>query len=257
MMSRSGVKQLSFGAICAVTLATATLAQKVVVSHDEWYSGTCCFAANEQRFVSNTLNWFGVGSGGSVLIYSDDSFLTNSTFTSFLTSKGITFTSNASATSFAGFGAVIVEGNASQNTAALTAYVKAGGNVLYMGGTGVGGPAVEAAYSNPFLNAFGFNFASSYNALGTVSTAAFATQGPFGAFLFTGVPSVFANSGNTISLTGPVAGVTSQLFSDQAGSGVFGAATFADFGNAPEPSTVLLLSAGLLGLGVLARRRKS
>ena len=73
--------------------------------------------------------------------------------------------------SLSGYDVIFGEGNPSFNAAALAAYVMNGGNVMYMGGTGIGGSAaVEAGYSNPFLNMFGLAFASDYNGLGTVNT---------------------------------------------------------------------------------------
>lgn len=240
--------------------ASAAEAQKVVVSHDEWVTQTCCFNVNEKAFIGNTLSWFGAGSGSSALIYSNSGFITNAGFTNYLTGLGITSTIDAAAASFAGYKVVFAEGNSTQNSAALAAYVKAGGNVVYLGGTGVGGSVGEAAYSNPFLNAFGLNFASVYNNVNNtnVNTSGFAAQGPFGAALFTGVSQIFADNGSNISLTAPVAGVTAQLFSDNAGNGVFGAAVFQNTTTiAPEPATLGLVALGLLVAAPLARRRKS
>ena len=255
MTSLSKIRSLVV-ALGLLSIAGTVQAQRVVVSHDEWYTGSCCFNANEKQFISNSLNWFGVGSGGSVLIYSSDGFLTNSTFTGFLSSLGLSVTVNDVAGSFAGYGAVFSEGNAGLNSAGLTSYVQGGGNVLYMGGTGIGGAASEAAYSNPFLNSFGLSFAPFYNGLGTVNTSGFSAQGPYGASLFTGVSSVYANSGNDISLTAPVSGVTTQLFSDGAGNGVFAAAEYAGSSVVPEPASIALTATGLFGVGVLVRRKK-
>lgn len=243
-------------AIGLVAAASVANAQRVVVSHDEWVTQVGSFNANEQAFIGNALSWFGAGVGSSALIYSNNAFINNTGFTNYLTGKGISSTVNASAASFAGFNVVFVEGNASMNSAALTAYVKAGGNVMYFGGTGIPNSAAEAAYSNPFLNSFGFNFANTYNGFGTVNTSSFAAAGPFGAALFTGVNSVFASSGNTISLTAPVADVTNQLFSEAGGAGVFGAAVYRASTTVPEPGTVGLVAFGLLAALPLARRRK-
>ena len=235
--------------------ASAAEAQRLVVSHDEWLTGTGTFNADEQSFLTNVLGWFGVGAGNSALIYSSDAFITNAGFTNFLTGKGISSTLNADAGSFAGFQVVFVERNATMNSAALATYVQSGGNVLYFGGAGPD-PVTEAANSNPFLNAFGFNFADSYNGLGTVNTSGFAAQGQWGASIFTGVSSIFAINGNNITLTVPATNVSSQLFSDNAGNGVFGAAAYLGATTAPEPATVVLVALGLFVVAPLVRRAR-
>jgi hypothetical protein len=235
------------------TISSAAQAQgSAVVSHDEWLTGPGTFNANEQQFLTNVLGFFGVSSG-NVLIYSNNGFLTNSAFTGFLTSAGLTVTINDAAGSFAGYNAVFGGGNPSQNGAGLASYVLGGGHVFYVGGTGTGGAAGEAAYSAPFLNALGLAFATSYNGLGPVNTSGFASQGPYGAALFTGVPSVYANNGNDVLTAVPVAGVNTQIFSDAGGNGVFGVAQVVTA--TPEPASLVLLASGLFALVPAVRRR--
>lgn len=236
--------------------ATAARAQgKVVVAHDEWFTQSGFFGASEQQFMSNVTNFFGLAASGSILLYSDDNFLTNAPFVAWLEGKGFTVTTSAGATNFTAYSAVFVEGNTNlaSTASSLAAYVMGGGNVLDIGGTGVGGSAAEAAYNNGFLGAFGFAFADSYNGLGTVNTSGYAGQGPFGAALFTGVSSVFANNGNDVLTATSVAGITSQTFVDANGNGTFGAAQVTA---TPEPGSIALLSTGLMGLVPAIKRRR-
>jgi hypothetical protein len=229
-------------------------AQKVVVSHDEWMTQAGYFNTNEQTFVSNALDWFGLGGSGNILLYSSNSFLTNTTFQSYLTGMGYSVTVDAAPASFAGYGAVFSEGVTGLDGAGLASYAGGGGNVFYFGGTGIGGAAAEAAYSNPFLNAGGLAFAGADNGVGTVNTSGFAAMGPFGAPLFTGVSSVYGNNGQNISTAGATAWTT-QIFSDEAGRGVYAAAALSTT-TVPEPGTLLLLMTGLLALVPLGLRRR-
>jgi hypothetical protein len=239
-------------ALGLVTVSGRAQAQgSAVVSHDEWVTGNGTFNANEQQFLTNVLSFFGVSSG-SALIYSSNGFLTGSQFTNFLTTAGLSVTVDASAASLSGYSVVFGGGNPSQNNAALASYVLGGGHVFYEGGTGNGGPAGEAAYSNPFLNALGLGFAPAYNGLNTVNTSTFASQAPYGPALFTGVPNVFANNGNDIVAGPAVTGVTTQIFDDGNGNGVFGVAQVTA---TPEPASLALLATGLFALVPVARRR--
>lgn len=254
---------------CRVVVATLAIAallpalsasaqQKVVVSHDEWLTngpnnGALEFNANEQRFVSNALDWFGVPATANVLIYTDDPYITNHTFTDWLTARGYSVSVTTTPLSLSGYDVIFGEGNPSFNGAALASYVMNGGNVMYMGGTGIGGSVAEAGYSNTFLNAFGLSFADVYNGLNTVNTTGFDSQNPFGPALFTGVSSVFANNGQDIS-SFLVANVTNQVFYDANQNGVFAAAQVTA---TPEPMSLTLLGTGLVGIFGAARRRRS
>lgn len=192
-------------------------------------------------------------SNANVLIYTDDPYITNQTFTTWLESKGYTVSVTTTPLSLSGYDVIFGEGNPAFNATALAAYVMNGGNVMYMGGTGIGGSAaVEAAYSNPFLNMFGLAFASDYNGLGTVSTTGYDAQNPFGPAFFTDVSSVFANNGQNISSFG-VANVTNQVFYDDAQRGVFAAAQVTA---TPEPMSLTLLATGMIGVFGAARRRR-
>lgn len=258
----TSVRSLRYlAAVLGLALAASTAnAQRVVVSHDDWLTATNYFKLNEQTFVSNTLGWFGAESGSSVLLYTSSSMMTNSSFQNYLTDLGMTVTVNTMPASFTGYNVVFAEGNfLTQNNAGLVSYVQGGGNVMYFGGTGNGGPDNEALYSNPFLNAFGLNFASVYNLLSAtnVTTSDFFSQGPFGGSLFTEVGQIYADRGNSISLTAPVAGWTTQLFTESGGQGVFGAAAMNRVSVVPEPSTVALMIGGMLAMIPFARRRKS
>ena len=253
--SRVVLAAVAFAALMPVLSASAQ--KKVVVSHDEWLTngpnnGALEFNANEQQFVGNALDWFGVSSGANVLIYTDDPYITNHTFTDWLVSRGYTVTVASAPASLSGYDVVFGEGNPSFDASGLASYVMNGGNVMYMGGTGIGGAVAEAGYSNAFLNMFGLSFAAAYNGLGTVNTTGFDGQNPFGPALFSGVSSVFANNGQDIS-SFSVADVTNQVFYDARQNGVFAAAQVTA---TPEPMSLTLLATGMVGVFGAARRRR-
>ena len=105
------------------------------------------------------------------------------------------------------------------------------------GGTAVGGAATEAAAWNPFLNAFGMSFASSYNGIGGNIDVTSATHP-----IFDGVNVLYQASGNSIS----GAGIQVSLN----GQGLYAVAPI------PIPAAVWLFGSGLIGLIGLARHKR-
>lgn len=267
MLRRSFLRGIAALTLLTTAAASAEAQGRILVNHDEWtLSGTGigqAGAANVTNYTRNLASWLTGGMTGSVLIASGNFGFPAGSISSDLNSGGYSFTttldnSAAGWANRASYSALFIDastigsGNNAQLQADLQAYVLGGGNVYLNFGTGLGGPAVEAANYNTFLGYFGIQAAPVYNGIsGVTNTTTYAGQGPNGAGLFTGVSGLYSDNGNTLSQGGPnTAGYNVQLF----GGGQYAAAVASS--TVPEPSTWALMVAGLAGIGIAARRRR-
>ncbi len=262
---------------CALTiLATAATALaphrleaqgKIVTYYDEWFTYPDYFNPNAQQFVSNVVDWFGLGSGSNVLVSSGTSLTLNSTFYNFLNSKGLNVTADSippvvgytgqQFIPYAGYDAVIVS-NAGFSYDGQQAYdyVLGGGKMFYIGGTN-GNDGDMYSWG---LSSFGLSFGPGNNTIdGVVGTGVSSLTGPFGPALFHDVNVLYYALGPTpVILTDPYEGIASrvqtQLFMDGNGTQFAGAMEISDLQTAPEPGTVVLVASGLVALVTVRRR---
>ena len=242
-------------AACLVSLAgPAQAAGRIVVNHDEWTWSETGFAnagaANAGTFAANVAKFLDTDSiaGGNVLVYSNN-FGFGASFSTALTAAGYTPTFDTgpifTLASLSIYDAVFLAGGAfSKSDAVLASYVAAGGGVFIAGGTGVGGPAAEAARWNGFLGGFGLAFdGTNYNGV----SGTLAVTGTHA--IFSGVSQLFYDLGNTVlDIGNPNSSIVQ-------GPGLIG--IYDGVQVIPEPETYALMLAGLGALGFVARRRKT
>lgn len=198
------MKIILYGVVAILTIALLKTVEAgtVIVNNDEWTLSNTGFAnapGNTKQFVSNVASFFSSGGVGSFHAYSTNFGYTGSSLSTTLSDAGHTYTTGTgfvfSPANISGFDAIFL-GGTYLSTAEITTvidYVNSGGNVYLAGGTGVGGASAEAAAWNPFLNAFGMSFTSSYNRInGNVDVTA-ATHP-----IFDGVSELYQASGNSI-----------------------------------------------------------
>lgn len=245
------MRKACFLLLVCVLSAPALLAGKIVVNHDEWTLSNG--QPNAGAFAANIANWFSPGGPGTFLVYSDNFGLTNVTFTGALTGAGHSVTVNTAAPftlpGLTAYDGVFLGGyTGAYDASVLTSYVNGGGNVYLMGGTaGVSG---EDVFWDGFLNNFGFEFGPSYNGIG--GTFAVTSGHP----IFAGIGSLYYNNGNTVLLAGvnPFASIL-ETYNGQGLIGVYEGREIN--GVIPEPSTLGLCASALLGLALVARRRRA
>lgn len=256
-----------FGSVAAVfafalALAGQASAGKIVLANDEWTLSDIGFGVggtNSAEFVENVTAWFGAPTGGTFHAFSTNFGLTEASLAAVMIANGHTYTTGFGPTfdlpTLLSFDGIFLAGpGPGIDTSVLIDYVNAGGNVYLAGGTGrfTGGAPAEAAFWNPFLNAFGLGFGSPYNgrqgALPISSTHPI-FDGPGGV-----VTRLYQNNGNDaldIDVTDP----RGQVLVSLNGHALY-AVFDSELQRAPEPSTLFLLGAGLLGL-LVAKRKSS
>jgi Lamin Tail Domain len=169
---------------------------KIVVNADEWTLSNDGFkvAPDAAIFANNIAKWFVGDRAGKFHAYSTNFGLTQSALAETIKNAGHTWTTGTNISfdlpTLLTYDGIFVGENAANNQV-LIEYVKAGGNVYVIAGTG-GDAKAEADRWNGFLNAFGFKFLGQYN--GINGNQIVNSSHP----IFAGVKTLFQNNGNYI-----------------------------------------------------------
>lgn len=260
---------LYFAALVLIGMtATVAHAQKIVAVGDEWVLSNDAFASNTvstTNFALNIASEFAEGQpAASFLAYSSNFGLTGSSLAAAMTGAGYNWTVGttqpftlATLNNYQGVFLGGIPGSGGANAAILSAYVNGGGNVYVMAGTGeIGSAGAEASSWDPFLNAFGLGFGSTY-----FEQPAFLqiTPVPGANPLQSGVTQVswgFGQSAFETNLANPLTdtAITGQFSIARPIVSTFGIGTVA----VPEASTVALAlpALGIIGAVVIRRRKK-
>jgi hypothetical protein len=214
----------------------------VLVNGDEWTLSNAGFAAAPAatQFVANMVAEF----GPTIHAYSNNFGYTQSNLAAAMVTAGATYTTGTGITfdlptlqtyDAIFLGAVYLS---APQKADLSSYVAGGGNVYISAGTGVGGPAVEAAAWNDVLAPFGIMLGSVYTGfIGNVTTV--------GDPLFAGVGSLYIGNPNGV-VSGSFCCTESSVF----------AVNRMDMPAVPVPAAGLLLGSALaMGAAGALRRR--
>jgi len=241
--------------MCALGLVSAASAGRIIANNDEWtlsnYGFATAGAGPTTTFAQNVASYMNSDGGPcTLLIYSNNSYLTGSNLNTALTGAGCTVTTSTGAfdaATLAAFDGVFLGGaQFSYNAAVLTTYINSGGSAYIAAGTG---SVDDANVWDSFLHGFGLDFGPNYNGIsGTIATSGLAP-------LLSGVSQLYYNNGNTVSLfaSNPNAQIITFAPSTAARIGLIG--VYNDVQGVPEPATLALLGLGLAGLGFSRRKQ--
>ena len=239
-------------AFTVTVLSVPAQAGRIVANNDEWATTnagyTSAGAATTNNFVFN-LATFLAGSGGNILVYSDNFAFTESSFKASLSAGGFNVTYGKASANLSGFNAVFLSERVPGSVSDLTAFVNGGGGVYITAGSAFPGAAAEAARWNPFLDPFGLQLGSVYNNCCGNDLVDNSSVHP----LLNGVTQLYYRDGNTVSTTGSSPNAAIIEYSSGLGLiGVYDSAVTL----VPEPSTYALVGAGLFA-AYLKRRSAS
>lgn len=136
------------------------------------------------------------------------------------------------------------------NNQVLVDYVNAGGNIYLQGGVEWNRETEKTAWGT-LLNAFGLGFEGGTGLNGFTALVDIAAQN-YNDPLFDGVTQLYFNNGNWVELLPPHP--HAKLFEYEE-NGLFGIYQFDNPRRVPEPASILLLSGGLFGFGIISFMR--
>lgn len=233
--------------LCGVLPASAG---KIVLATDEWTLSDKVSAANNDGlvFATNVASWF-TGDSGNFLVYSDNFGLTGNNLETAVTSAGYGWTVDPSLALsldiLKGFDGLFLCGTSVPDSL-LIEYVRSGGNV-YLAGGAAKKYGKSSELWNGFLNAFGLGIYSDC----TRPNGIFEIDSDHD--IFEGVDALYQRGGNTIYITDAGSPYVSMLVDSR--YAVYDD-TQAPIPN-PEPATLVLLGAGLLGAAGVRRKTKN
>lgn len=201
---------LFIGGDLSIAADATVVPGKIVVNHDEWTfrddGGFGKLLDDTSAFAQNVASWFTGGNPGDFLVYSANLGLIGFILENTMIAAGHTWTVSTEVPEedLIKYDAIFLAGPNKPNNTALISYVNSGGNVYLAGGTGNFGVPDSGSYNeatawNDFLNHFNLNFLHSeggpYNYNGVCCDLPVTSTHP----IFTEVPYLYYNNGNSVS----------------------------------------------------------